>query len=89
MLSFGFLEKDLGIFSPPHICIAVVCFPGSHVVNFEINLTFLMKLFLYVTKNQDKNLNILKTKKTFKVKQKASFIILKGFSAAKNCFSRA
>ena len=38
-----------------------------------------------MTKSQDKNLNILRTKRTFKVKQKAFFIIFKGLSVAKNC----
>ena len=35
--------------------------------------------------NQDKNLNILRTERDFKVKQKAFFIIFKGLSVAKNC----
>ena len=35
--------------------------------------------------NQDKNLNILRMKRAFAVKQKAFFIIFKGLSIAKNC----
>ena len=35
---------------------------------------------------QDKNLNILRTKKAFKVKQNPFFIIFKEFSVAKTCF---
>ena len=38
-----------------------------------------------MTKTQDKNLNILRTKRAFKVKQKAFFIIFKELSVAKNC----
>ena len=84
MLNFGFLEKGLGIVSPPHfvndfsrnmflmlysinwtnfifrllllleiignICIAIICFPGCDVIDFEINLIFLIKPFFYMTK---------------------------------------
>ena len=38
-----------------------------------------------MTKSQDKNLKILRTKRAFKVKEKAFFIIFKGLSVAKNC----
>ena len=50
MLNSDILENGL--------CIAVVCFPGCHVMNFGIKWP----------KSQDKNLNILKTKRAFKVK---------------------
>ena len=77
MLNFDFLEKGLGIVSPPHlvcgfsrkvvillyfinwlnfivwlsllveifgeICISIVCFSSCDVMNFEINLIFLVK----------------------------------------------
>ena len=39
------------------------------------------------TMKSDKNLNILKRKRAFKVKLKAFFIIFKGLSVAKNCLS--
>ena len=79
MLNFDFLEKGLGIVSPPHfekdfsrkmvlmlysidwpnfivwlpllleilgnMCIAIVCYPGCDVMDFEINLIFLIKPF--------------------------------------------
>ena len=67
------------------VCITVVCYPGCNVIKFDINLIFLIKLFCYITKSQDKNLNILRTKRAFDVKQKAFFIIFKGLSSAKNC----
>ena len=38
-----------------------------------------------MTKSQDKNLNILRTKRGFEVKYKPFFIIFKGLSVAKNC----
>ena len=51
------------------MCIAIVCFPGCDVIlkliNFEIKLMYLIKLFSTGPKNQDKNLNILKMKKAF------------------------
>ena len=31
-------------------CVAIVCFLGCDVINFEINLIFLMKRFSYMTK---------------------------------------
>ena len=33
-----------------NICIAIVCFPGCDVMNFEINPMVLMKLLFYTTK---------------------------------------
>ena len=58
------------------------CFPGCDVINFEINIIFLIKQSLYMTKSQDKNINILKTKQAFKMKKKTFSIIFKGLSAA-------
>ena len=37
-------------------------------MKFEINFIFLIKLFHYMIKSQDKNSNILKTKRDFEVK---------------------
>ena len=34
-----------------NMCIAIVCFPGCHVINFVFNLIFLIKLFFCFTKN--------------------------------------
>ena len=44
-----------------------------------------MLIFLHDRKSQDKNLNILRTKVAFKVKQKMFLIIFKGPSVARNC----
>ena len=50
-------------------------------MNFEVNLIFLIKpFFLHDQKIVTKNLNILRTKRAFQMKQKAFFIIFKGFS---------
>ena len=43
--------------------IAIICLLGCDVINFEINL---IKPFFNLTKGQDKNLNILRTKRAFK-----------------------
>ena len=51
-----------------NMCIAFVCFSGCDVVNFEINLIFLVKLFSTSPKNQNKGLNLLRKKTAFKVK---------------------
>ena len=61
--------------------IAVFYFPIDNVINFEINLTLLIKLFSYITKkNQEKDFNILRTKGCVKMKQKVFFINFKGLS---------
>ena len=33
-----------------HMYFAIVCFPGSDVINFEVNRNFLISSFLYMTK---------------------------------------
>ena len=33
-----------------NMCIAIVCFPGCDIINFEINVIFLIKPFIYMTK---------------------------------------
>ena len=59
------------------MCIAIVCFPGCDVMNFEINLIFLIKPFSALPKSQDKNLNILRKKISIII-----FIIYKEHSVA-------
>ena len=46
--------------------IAIVCFLGCDVINYEINLIFLINHFSTSPKSQNKNLNILRTKTAFK-----------------------
>ena len=53
--------------------------------NLKLTLSFLSSRFATRLNSQDKNLNIVRTKKAFEVKQKAFFIIFKGLSVAKNC----
>ena len=33
-----------------NMCIAIVCYLGCDIINFKINLIFLIKAFLYMTK---------------------------------------
>ena len=53
-------------------------------MNFKINLTFTIKPFFLL----DQNLNTLRTKRPFKMKQKWFFIIFEGLSLKqiKHCF---
>ena len=48
-----------------NMCIAVVCFPGCEVINFEINLIFLIKPFFYMAKKPREKFKYLENKKSF------------------------
>ena len=45
--------------------LVIVCWPGCIVINFEINLIFLIKPFFYVTKKSRKKIKYLENKKSF------------------------
>ena len=47
-----------------NMCIVIICFPIDDIINFEINLNFLIN---HEQKSEDKTLNILRTKKAFQV----------------------
>ena len=47
-----------------NICIAAVCEPGQDVINFEINLTFLIKPFFYMTKKSKQIFKYLENEKS-------------------------
>ena len=51
-----------------NMCLVIICYPACEVINFEIKLSFLIKLFSYTAKKQDKSLNTLKTKTAFNIK---------------------
>ena len=57
------------------MCIIVIAFPGYGKINFEINLSFLITLFFYVTKKSGEKFEYFKNKKSFK-----------GLSVSRNCF---
>ena len=67
-----------------NICIAIVCELGCDAVNFEINLIFLIKPFSTRPKSQDENLNILRTKRGFKMNKKHFSSFFMGLLVAKN-----
>ena len=48
--------------------IPIVYYPGRDVMNFKINVIFLIKPFSTWPKSHEKNLNILRTKIAFKKK---------------------
>ena len=60
-------------------CIGIAFFLSYDVMNFEVNI-FLITPFTTWPKSQDKKLNILRTKRTFQMKQKAFSIVFKGLS---------
>ena len=47
------------------ICITIVCKPVCDVINFKINLIFLIKLFFYMTKNVKAKAEISRGQKEF------------------------
>ena len=52
-----------------NICIAIACYPGCDIMDFETNLIFLIERgFFTLPKSHDKILNIFRTKRAFKVK---------------------
>ena len=62
------------------MCVAIN-FEVDDAKNFDINLN---KPFYYTTKSQDNNLNILRNKKTFNVKENAFFVFFIRLSVARN-----
>ena len=81
MLNFDFLAKGLGIVSTAfcvNMVIAIVYEPDWGIINFEINLIFLIKLFFNMTKNLRKKFEYLENEKSF-----LFFIIFKGFQLPK------
>ena len=61
------------------MCMVIACQPGCEAIDFEINI-FLIKPFFNMTRSHDKSINILSTKRVFKMKQKAFFIMFEGLS---------
>ena len=47
------------------MCFAIVCLPGCDVINFEIKLIMLIKLFLYMTKKSRQKIKYLENEKSF------------------------
>ena len=60
--------------------IVIICWSSCDVIILRFTLPFWSSRFLYVTKKSRQILNILRTKRAFKVKWKIFFIIFKGLS---------
>ena len=48
-------------------CIVTVCFPGYDIINLEIYLIFLIKLFFYMNERLRQNFKYLEYKNIFRV----------------------
>ena len=68
-----------------NLCITIVCLPGCNLIKFEINLSFLIKPFCYMTKKSRQKLKYLETEKSFWGEIKGFIIIFEGLSVAKKC----
>ena len=67
-----------------NMCIAIVCEPGCHVINFQINIILLIKSFLYITeKVNTKNSLSSEQKELLKWNKKHFSSFLKGFQLSK------
>ena len=56
------------------MCISVVCSLGCGVINFGINLIFLIKPFFYMTKKSRQKFNYFENEKNFEIKNEISEI---------------
>ena len=56
-----------------NMCIAIVCFAGSNVISFKINLIFLIELFFYITKKSRQKFKYLENEKNFEGEIKSIF----------------
>ena len=63
-----------------NMCDVTVYLPGCDVINFEINLVFLIKLFFLMAKMSTQDLNVLRMRRAFTMKKNAFFIIFKWLS---------
>ena len=43
---------------------AIICYPVYDEMNFEVNVSCLIKLFLYITKKSEQNVQYLKNEKS-------------------------
>ena len=67
------------------ICIVITCYQVCDVINFVTNFSFIVKSFFCMIKKIGRNLNILRTKRAFKMTPKVFFILVKGLWVARNC----
>ena len=67
------------------LCVLQLFVIGCDVINFEINLSFLIKQFFHISKKSGQKCKYLKNEKSFSMKQKAFFIVLEVLSVVRNC----
>ena len=67
------------------MCIVIICCPVCDVINFEINHSFLIKLFFYINKKSAQKCKYFKNQKSFKHEIKSVFNDFKGLSIVRNC----
>ena len=76
MISFDFLEKNLGLVFAQvlalafgmlgNICITtIICCPVSEAINFQIKIRFRQAVFRHDQKCQQKRLNVFRKKRVF------------------------
>ena len=56
-----------------YMCIVIICCPVCDVIYFQINLSFLIKPFFYITKKSGQKCKYLKNEKSFKHEIKTIF----------------
>ena len=61
-----------------NMCIVIICYPVCGVINFEINLSFLITPFLYITKKAGQKRKYLKNERSFQHEIKIIFHHFKG-----------
>ena len=69
------------------MCIVIVNFPVFDIINFEINLFFLIRPFVYLGKKSREAFKYIENKWSYKVRQKSIFINFKELSVVKKIFS--
>ena len=62
-----------------HVFVTIICFPGCDIINFEINLVFLIKPFFYMTENSRKKIKYVENRKILRWNKKHFLSFLKSF----------
>ena len=63
--NISFISLVISILFLRNMCIAIACFIGCDVINFEIKLIFLIQPFLHVTKKPRQKFKYLENEKSF------------------------
>ena len=68
-----------------NMCIAIIFCTVCDVKNFQIDYSFLIKPFFYITKMSGQKCKYLKSKKSFWYERNSLFLLFKGLSTIRNC----